>query len=157
MHPCTVIAAGIHDKYSVVPSFRPPDQYHSMMFFFFFFTLVTGPRRSLSLQLGDIEPHYFAWEPHPRLPRGESGLGAPLPDQQRSNIHPRIEIAAGIYDKYSIGPFIRPICTRCWFAKTNMIQVAITFAQSTPPPPRSALLRVIQTPPILQCRQVLGR
>jgi len=32
-------------------------------------------------------------------------------------------IAASIYDNYSVGPSIRPICTRCCFTKTNMIRV----------------------------------
>ena len=32
-------------------------------------------------------------------------------------------IAASIYEKHSLGPFVRPICTRCCFATTNMIQV----------------------------------
>ena len=31
-------------------------------------------------------------------------------------------IAEGFYDKYSADPSIRPICTRCCFTTTNMIQ-----------------------------------
>jgi hypothetical protein len=32
-------------------------------------------------------------------------------------------IAAGVYVKYSVGPSIRPICTRCCFTMTYIIQV----------------------------------
>ena len=34
-------------------------------------------------------------------------------------------IAASISDRYSVGPSIRPICTRCCFTMTNMIQVLV--------------------------------
>ena len=36
-------------------------------------------------------------------------------------------IVASICDKNSVGPSIRPICTRCCFAMTNMIQVRSNF------------------------------
>ena len=36
-------------------------------------------------------------------------------------------IAASIHDKYSVGPSIRPICTRSCFTMTNMIQVCSNF------------------------------
>ena len=36
-------------------------------------------------------------------------------------------IPASIYGKYSVGPSIRPICTRCCFIITNMIQVCSNF------------------------------
>jgi len=36
-------------------------------------------------------------------------------------------IAASIHDKYSVGPSIRPIYTRCCFTMTNMIQVCGIF------------------------------
>ena len=32
---------------------------------------------------------------------------------------------ASVYDKYSVGPSIRPICTRCCFTMTNMIWSAM--------------------------------
>ena len=37
------------------------------------------------------------------------------------------QISASIYDKYSVGRSIRPICTRCCFTMTNMIQVCGNF------------------------------
>ena len=36
-------------------------------------------------------------------------------------------IAASMYDKHSGGPYIRPICTKCWFTMTSMIQVYSNF------------------------------
>ena len=48
-------------------------------------------------------------------------------------------IAASIYDPCSIGPSFRSICTRCFFTKTNTIQVCISlhwarvFIQNTRP------------------------
>ena len=36
-------------------------------------------------------------------------------------------IAASIYDEYSTGPSIRPICTRCCLTMTNVIQVCSNF------------------------------
>ena len=33
-------------------------------------------------------------------------------------------IAASIYDKYSAGPSIRPIFTRCYFTRTNMVPLS---------------------------------
>ena len=36
-------------------------------------------------------------------------------------------ITACIYDKYLVGPSIRPICTRCCFTMTDMIQVCSNF------------------------------
>ena len=36
-------------------------------------------------------------------------------------------IPVGIYDKYSVGPSIQPICTRWCFSMTNMIQVCGNF------------------------------
>ena len=36
-------------------------------------------------------------------------------------------IVSSIYDKYSIGPSIRLVCTRCCFNVTNMIQVCSNF------------------------------
>ena len=36
-------------------------------------------------------------------------------------------ISECIYDKCSVGPSIRPICTRCCFAMTNMIRVCSNF------------------------------
>ena len=36
-------------------------------------------------------------------------------------------IAASIYDNYSVGPSIRPICTRYCFTMTNLIQVCSNF------------------------------
>ena len=36
-------------------------------------------------------------------------------------------IAASVYDKYSVGPSIRPVCTKCCFTMTNMIQVCSNF------------------------------
>jgi hypothetical protein len=36
-------------------------------------------------------------------------------------------IPASIYDKYSVYPSIRPICTRCCCTMTNMIQVCSNF------------------------------
>ena len=73
---------------------------------------------------------------HVRKPRPESGLDCrmctdfaherwpqnPQPWMQVGNL-----IAASIYDKYSVGPSIRPICTRCCFTITNMIQVCSNF------------------------------
>ena len=38
-------------------------------------------------------------------------------------------IALSIYDKNSVGPSIRPICTRCCFTMTDMIQVCSNFIQ----------------------------
>ena len=32
-------------------------------------------------------------------------------------------ITAGVYDKYSVDPSFRPICTRCCFTMIHMIQV----------------------------------
>jgi hypothetical protein len=43
----------------------------------------------------------------------------------RSNL-----ITASSYDKYSVGPSIRPICTRCCFKMTDMIQVCSDFHQA---------------------------
>ena len=37
-------------------------------------------------------------------------------------------IAASIYDKYLVGPSIRPICTRYCFTMTNVIQVCSRFS-----------------------------
>ena len=34
---------------------------------------------------------------------------------------------ASIYDKYSVGPSSRPICTKCCFTMTNIIQVCSNF------------------------------
>ena len=48
-------------------------------------------------------------------------------------------IAASIYNKYSVGPSIRPICTRCCFTMTDVIQVSSNF--------HSALLFFINTRP----------
>ena len=39
----------------------------------------------------------------------------------------RNSIAASIYDKYWAGPSIRPICTRCCFTMTRMIQACSNF------------------------------
>ena len=36
-------------------------------------------------------------------------------------------IAASVYDEYPGGPSIRPICTRCCFTMTSMIQVCSNF------------------------------
>ena len=36
-------------------------------------------------------------------------------------------IAASICDKYSVGPSIRPTCTRCCFTMTNIIQACSNF------------------------------
>ena len=36
-------------------------------------------------------------------------------------------IAASIHDNYSVGPSIRPICTRCCLTMTYMIQVCSYF------------------------------
>ena len=36
-------------------------------------------------------------------------------------------IAVSIYDKYSVGPSIRPLCTRCGFTMTNASQVCSSF------------------------------
>ena len=36
-------------------------------------------------------------------------------------------IAASIHDKYLVGPSIRPICTRCYVAMTNMIHLCSNF------------------------------
>ena len=36
-------------------------------------------------------------------------------------------IAASIYDTYSVGPSTQPICTRCCFTMTYMIQVCSNF------------------------------
>ena len=36
-------------------------------------------------------------------------------------------IAASIYDKHSVGPSIRLICTRCCFRMTNVIQMCSNF------------------------------
>ena len=44
-----------------------------------------------------------------------------------SIIHTADLIAARIYDKYPIGPSIRPICTRCCFTMTDTIQVRGKF------------------------------
>ena len=38
-----------------------------------------------------------------------------------------VAIATSIYDQYSVGSSIRPICTRCCLTKTNMIQVSSNF------------------------------
>ena len=42
-------------------------------------------------------------------------------------IAPEDLIAAIIHDQYSVGPSIRPICTRSCFKMTNMIQVCSNF------------------------------
>jgi len=36
-------------------------------------------------------------------------------------------VAASTYHKHSVGPSIRPVCTRCCFTRTNMIQVSSKF------------------------------
>ena len=36
-------------------------------------------------------------------------------------------IEASIFDEYSVGLSIRPICTRCGFTMTNLIQVCSNF------------------------------
>ena len=40
-----------------------------------------------------------------------------------------VELFAGqrIYDIYSVGISIRPLCTRCSFTMTNMIQMSSNF------------------------------
>ena len=38
-------------------------------------------------------------------------------------LHPNDLIAASVYDQYSIGPSLRPICTRWYLTMNNMIQV----------------------------------
>ena len=48
-------------------------------------------------------------------------------------------IASGIYDEYSVGPSIRPICTRCCLTMTHMIQVCSNF--------HSARVLIIKTRP----------
>ena len=40
-----------------------------------------------------------------------------------SKVPLRDQIAASFYEKYSVGPSMRPICTRCCFAMTNMIHM----------------------------------
>ena len=41
--------------------------------------------------------------------------------------HDKSGPAARMYGQYSIGPSIEPICTRCGFTKTRMIQVCSNF------------------------------
>ena len=36
-------------------------------------------------------------------------------------------IEASTYDKHSVDPSIRPVCTRCYFTMTYMIQVCSDF------------------------------
>ena len=42
---------------------------------------------------------------------------------ERWNMGQNNLIAANVYDKYSTGPSIRPICTRCCLTMNNVIQV----------------------------------
>ena len=37
------------------------------------------------------------------------------------------QVAAGIYTKHSVGPSIRPICTRRCLTMTNMVQACYCF------------------------------
>ena len=53
---------------------------------------------------------------------GRSVSSAPLSRSEPSDL-----IAAIIYDKYSVHPSIRPICTKCCFPMTNMNQVCSNF------------------------------
>jgi len=43
---------------------------------------------------------------------------------------PTDQIAASIYDKYSVGISFEPICSRCCFTVTHMIQVCSDFQQA---------------------------
>ena len=38
-------------------------------------------------------------------------------------------IAVSIYEKYSVGPSVRPVCTRCCFAVARMMQMCRKFAR----------------------------
>jgi hypothetical protein len=38
-----------------------------------------------------------------------------------------LKIAASVYQRYSVRPSIRPVCTRCCFTTTNMIQLCGDF------------------------------
>ena len=52
-----------------------------------------------------------------------SGLTLSLCMEVVSESGPRDSIASNIYDEYSVGASIRPICTRCCFRTTKKIQV----------------------------------
>ena len=39
-------------------------------------------------------------------------------------------IAASVYDKHSVGPSIRAICTKCYFTTTNVIQECSNFRRA---------------------------
>jgi len=59
--------------------------------------------------------------------RGARRHALPRPPPPRLRRNPLDLIAASIYHKYSVGPSIRPICTRFCFTMTNMIQVCSNF------------------------------
>ena len=54
--------------------------------------------------------------------QGDSARATPISSSKTKDL-----IAASSYDKCSVGPSIRPICTRCCFTMTNMIQVCGNF------------------------------
>ena len=73
-----------------------------------------GKRRRLVQNRSEADlPKYCMFSLYPRGLRGLSNV----PDLT----------AVDIYDKHSVGPFIRPVCTRCCFTMTNMIKVCSNF------------------------------
>jgi len=59
-----------------------------------------------------------------------SGLRAQVAGLQAQGLGLRDLIAVSVYDKHSVGPSIRTICTRCCFTMTDMIQVCSSFHEA---------------------------
>ena len=113
-----------------------------------------GHRRSLGIELlKGPTGRVFLVREVPLYPANHGGLSLPLrlsPQNSKANSHTNPSTYSGTlpytrttygdfvpgkfnrgdyYDKYSVGPSIRPIYTRCCFEMTNMIQACSNFIE----------------------------
>jgi len=95
----------------------------------------TTPCRMTGVTVQDTPPCrmtgvtlHGAVSPEGGVPAAGAGRGAwALSVKNASCAQKRNLIAVSICDRYSVGPSIRPMCTRYCFTMTNMIQVCSNF------------------------------